>query len=151
MLLGIVLSPARAGSTGETAMQTAKDPSSCISCITPASCWTGTARPSTWTRPKRVALYKGLGAPDLILITHAHGDHLSPATLDALDTSKAIVVMPRSVADKIGDRYGKSQLIMANGDRTEQGRPRHPRRADVQPHASAPEISIRGAGATATC
>jgi L-ascorbate metabolism protein UlaG (beta-lactamase superfamily) len=61
-------------------------------------------------------LYKGLGAPDLILITHAHGDHLSPSTLAGLDTRKATVVMPQSVADKIGKRFGKAQLIMANGD-----------------------------------
>lgn len=61
-------------------------------------------------------LYKGQGAPDLILITHAHGDHLSPKTLAAIDTSQATVVMPKSVAEQVGKRFGKTQLIMANGD-----------------------------------
>jgi L-ascorbate metabolism protein UlaG (beta-lactamase superfamily) len=61
-------------------------------------------------------VYKGLGAPDLVLITHTHGDHLSPDTLGAIDTSGATLVMPPSVADKIGKRFGKAQLIMANGD-----------------------------------
>lgn len=64
-------------------------------------------------------LYAGQGAPDLILITHAHGDHLSPKTLDSLDTAKASVVMPESVAVKIGERIGKNQLRMANGDNAE--------------------------------
>src|ERR1035437_7341035 len=30
------------------------------------------------------ALYKGLGSPDLILITDIHGDHLDIKTLDAI-------------------------------------------------------------------
>lgn len=63
-------------------------------------------------------LYKGLSAPDLILITHAHGDHLDPTALAAIDTSKATIVMPQSVADKIGTHFGKTQHIMANGDST---------------------------------
>ncbi len=62
------------------------------------------------------ALYKGQGAPDLILITHAHGDHLSPETLRGIDTHKAAMVMPQSVADRIGTQVGRTRLIMANGD-----------------------------------
>lgn len=64
-------------------------------------------------------LYKNLGTPDLILITHPHHDHLSPETLAALDTSRATVVMPKSVADEIGNRFGKAQVILANGDSTD--------------------------------
>lgn len=60
--------------------------------------------------------YADLGQPDLILLTHPHGDHLDPDTLDALETGQATVVMPQSVADEIGDDYGKTQRIMANGD-----------------------------------
>lgn len=62
------------------------------------------------------SLYKDLDAPDLVLITHAHGDHLAPETLAAIDTSQAIFVVPQSVADKIGKRFGKSRHIMANND-----------------------------------
>lgn len=63
-----------------------------------------------------VDLYAGQGAPDLILITHAHGDHFSMQTLNSLDTSKAVVVMPQSVAEKAGKHVGKSLRVMANGD-----------------------------------
>lgn len=60
--------------------------------------------------------YAGLPAPDMILITHAHGDHLSPSTLAGLDTHKAIVVEPPSVAEQLGSAYGKTQHVMVNGD-----------------------------------
>ena len=62
------------------------------------------------------ASYKGLGAADLILITHAHSDHFSPSTLAGLDTHKATVVEPQAVADKLGATVGKAQHVMANGD-----------------------------------
>lgn len=106
----------RAASAGETAIQTDHGPVT-LHIIHHASFvldWNGK---TIYVDPTGSGdLYKGLGAPDLILITHAHGDHLSPKTLGAIDTSKAIVVMPPSVADKIGHRFGTSQLIMANGD-----------------------------------
>jgi len=63
------------------------------------------------------ARYRGLGAPDVILITHAHPDHLSPETLAALDTHHATVVMPASVETRIRHRYGDAWVVMANGDR----------------------------------
>lgn len=63
-----------------------------------------------------VEKYRGLGAPDLILITHAHPDHMSPDTLKGLDTRKAILVEPKSVADKLGTAFGKVRRVMANGD-----------------------------------
>ncbi len=65
------------------------------------------------------APYKEIGPADLVLITHPHGDHLSTDTLDTIDTAGAVVIMPQSVADEIGDTYGKAQRVMANGDTTE--------------------------------
>lgn len=110
---------ARTAETDETALQTSRGPVT-LHIIHHASFvldWNGK---TIYVDPTESGdLYKGLGAPDLILITHAHGDHLSQKTLDAIDTSKAIVVMPQSVADKIGHRYGKSQLIVANDDSAE--------------------------------
>ena len=44
-------------------------------------------------------LYEGRPAPDVILITHPHGDHLSPDTLAALDTRSATFYVPQAVAD----------------------------------------------------
>lgn len=119
-IVSLALPPsARAAGPGETALQTSDGPVT-LHVIHHASFvldWNGK---TIYVDPTESAgVYKGLGAPDLILITHAHGDHLSQATLDVLDTSNAIVVMPQSVADKIGHRYGKVQLIMANGDTTQ--------------------------------
>lgn len=48
---------------------------------------------------------------DIILITHAHPDHLDEATLTKLKTDKTIVIGPQSVADKT-----HVDLIMKNGD-----------------------------------
>lgn len=61
--------------------------------------------------------YTGFGAPDLVLITHAHDDHMSPQTLAGLDLARATLVEPRSVADALGRTYGKARHVMANGDR----------------------------------
>ncbi|NDV02813.1 MBL fold metallo-hydrolase [Pseudoroseicyclus tamaricis] len=44
------------------------------------------------------ALYDGLPAPALILITNAHGDHLEPETLTALAGPATQIVAPASVA-----------------------------------------------------
>lgn len=62
--------------------------------------------------------YQGLGTPDIIFITHAHGDHLDTDTLKGLKTSGTTLVMPQSVADKIDMPLGKSRLILANGEKS---------------------------------
>lgn len=62
--------------------------------------------------------YQGLGTPDIIFITHAHGDHLDTDTLKGLKTSDTTLVMPQSVADKIDTPLGKSRLILANGEKS---------------------------------
>src|SRR3954451_4000979 len=38
------------------------------------------------------ALFFGLSAPDIILITDIHGDHFDTATLNAINTKKAVLV-----------------------------------------------------------
>src|SRR3954471_14416456 len=45
--------------------------------------------------------FKGLAAPDLILVTDIHGDHFDPKTIEAINTNKASVVMPQAVAEKM--------------------------------------------------
>lgn len=54
--------------------------------------------------------------PDLILITHAHGDHLNPETLNGLDTNEATFIVPQSVADEMDQQYQDQLMIMANDD-----------------------------------
>jgi L-ascorbate metabolism protein UlaG (beta-lactamase superfamily) len=45
--------------------------------------------------------FKGLAAPNLVVITDIHGDHLDTATIKALNTADAILVVPQAVADKL--------------------------------------------------
>ncbi|GAB3684913.1 MBL fold metallo-hydrolase [Salinisphaera aquimarina] len=116
LLGGLTATAVLAQSADETALQTADGPLA-LHPVEHASFvmhWNGH---TIYVDPVGAAQqYDGLGAPDLVLITHAHGDHLSPDTLAALDTQNAIVVMPQSVADKLDTEYGKSRLIMANDD-----------------------------------
>ena len=65
--------------------------------------------------------FKGLAAPDMILITDIHGDHLSPQTIDVVNTAHAVLVVPQAVADKLPVTTDKSKLvILKNGDKTNQ-------------------------------
>src|SRR5680860_1154010 len=64
--------------------------------------------------------FEGLDKPDLILITHAHGDHLSIETLNALDTKNAKLIVPQSVADELPEKYAGRVVILANDETTQQ-------------------------------
>ena len=107
---------ASAAPQGETAAQTAKG-SITLYPIQHASFvleWNGQ---TIYVDPTQGAdAYAGLGTADIVLLTHAHGDHLDRETLGGLDLRRALVVMPQSVADEIGDDYGYAQTIMDNGE-----------------------------------
>lgn len=65
--------------------------------------------------------FKGMTAPDIILLTDIHGDHFDPKTIDAVNTAKAVIVAPQAVADKLPTTTDKSKLvILKNGDKTTQ-------------------------------
>ncbi|HWY09810.1 MAG TPA: MBL fold metallo-hydrolase, partial [Bacteroidia bacterium] len=55
--------------------------------------------------------YAGLAAPDLILITDIHPDHLNPETLKIIETSKATFIVPQAVADQLPDNL-KSKAVV---------------------------------------
>lgn len=57
-------------------------------------------------------------APDIILISDVHGDHMHRETLDSLKADSAIVVAPAVVADQIKDIFNNIQ-ILHNGDEKE--------------------------------
>jgi L-ascorbate metabolism protein UlaG (beta-lactamase superfamily)/acetyl esterase/lipase len=59
--------------------------------------------------------YKGMDLPDLILITHIHQDHLDTATLNAINTSKAKLIVPQEVADNLPAQYKDQLTILNNG------------------------------------
>jgi L-ascorbate metabolism protein UlaG (beta-lactamase superfamily) len=61
--------------------------------------------------------YAGLAAPDVILITDIHGDHLDPKTLAGLSTGKALMVVPKAVAEKLPAAYKPQVRILSNGQR----------------------------------
>jgi L-ascorbate metabolism protein UlaG (beta-lactamase superfamily) len=54
-------------------------------------------------------------APDLIVLTDIHGDHFDIETLDSLDTSKAKIILPKAVAEKMPKNYTSQLHILENG------------------------------------
>ncbi|WP_026166491.1 MBL fold metallo-hydrolase [Gracilimonas tropica] len=63
-----------------------------------------------------VSLYAGKPEPDIILITHPHGDHLSPETLGNLDTENVTFIVPKVVAEQMPDEYSDRIDILNNGE-----------------------------------
>lgn len=64
--------------------------------------------------------FKGIASPDIIVITHAHGDHMDIETLQELDTEGTRIIAPESVADELPDNFTDHLIILANGERTDQ-------------------------------
>lgn len=64
----------------------------------------------------QAGLYEDKPAPDAILITHPHGDHLSPETLVSLDTKNATFYVPQAVADQLPEEYLAQTTVIANGE-----------------------------------
>lgn len=60
-------------------------------------------------------------APDLVLVSHIHGDHLSADTLAAVTSAVTPVLAPASVADALGDRAPAGLTILAHGSRFDNG------------------------------
>ncbi|MEX1240989.1 MAG: MBL fold metallo-hydrolase [Cyclobacteriaceae bacterium] len=61
--------------------------------------------------------YKGIAAPDMIVITDIHGDHMNPETLGAIETGKAVFVVPEAVAEQLPEQYKKQCVIIGNGEK----------------------------------
>lgn len=60
--------------------------------------------------------FEGIAAPDLIVITDIHGDHLSIETLAAINAEKAHFVVPQAVADQLPESYKKAITIIGNDE-----------------------------------
>ena len=60
--------------------------------------------------------YADYGAPDLVLITHTHPDHLDSATLAGIDISRAVLVAPQAVADNLGGLSFGEVVVLENDD-----------------------------------
>ena len=61
--------------------------------------------------PTAQGSYTGLPAPDLILITDIHGDHLDPATVAKVKKADTKIVAPAAAAPKLDNA-----IVMANGE-----------------------------------
>ena len=65
--------------------------------------------------------YKGMAAPNIILITDIHGDHFDVKSIDALKTPTTILIVPQAVADKLPEADKNNNLvILKNGASTTQ-------------------------------
>ncbi|MEX2350414.1 MAG: MBL fold metallo-hydrolase [Flavobacteriaceae bacterium] len=62
--------------------------------------------------------FEGKNDPDLILITHQHGDHFHPETLEAVMTNNTKIILPQSVADLLPEDFNKENLIIMANDET---------------------------------
>jgi len=60
-------------------------------------------------------IYTNLKSPDIILITDIHGDHLNLKTLDSINTSNTIFIVPEAVANKLPKKYSSQITILKNG------------------------------------
>ncbi|MBT9394919.1 MBL fold metallo-hydrolase [Hymenobacter sp. NST-14] len=61
--------------------------------------------------------YEGLAAPDVVLITDIHGDHLDTSTLAALPLNQALLLVPQAVADQLPADYRGRVRVLRNGQR----------------------------------
>jgi len=67
-----------------------------------------------------VSKYKGLAAPDLILITDIHGDHMDTSAIAALQKANTVIVAPKAVADMLPAAERKHLVVLNNGGETKQ-------------------------------
>ena len=67
------------------------------------------------------SLYEGLPAPDMILITHQHGDHYNAETLSALVTEDTTLLTNPAVYDMLPEDLKARASSIGNGESTEIG------------------------------
>jgi L-ascorbate metabolism protein UlaG (beta-lactamase superfamily) len=70
--------------------------------------------------PSGAKNFKGMAAPDMVLITDIHGDHFDTAALAALTDAHTILVVPQVVADKMPASVKSKVVVLKNGEHTDQ-------------------------------
>src|SRR5262245_63638520 len=61
--------------------------------------------------------FAGFAAPDVILITDIHGDHLDPATVNKLKKATTTVVAPQATVAQLTGAQIANPVVMNNGDK----------------------------------
>jgi L-ascorbate metabolism protein UlaG (beta-lactamase superfamily) len=75
------------------------------------------APPVSGPKPADItAEYKAVATPDLILITHEHGDHFNVQILEAVVGADTVLVTCQDVADKMPADLKAKTKVMAAGD-----------------------------------
>ncbi len=59
--------------------------------------------------------FTGQPAPDLILITDIHGDHLNVETLQGLNTDETVIIAPLAVAEELPQELKAKTQVLENG------------------------------------
>lgn len=59
------------------------------------------------------------GAPDLVLVTDIHGDHMNADTLKAVAQGETKIVAPQAVAAQLPGELKSKIVVLANGDKKE--------------------------------
>lgn len=60
--------------------------------------------------------YAAFAKPDLVLITHAHGDHFSLKTLEGIQAFQAPTIVTQEVADKWDEKFKEKLIVLGNGE-----------------------------------
>ncbi|QRO02772.1 MBL fold metallo-hydrolase [Archangium violaceum] len=60
--------------------------------------------------------FQGLPAPDVILVTDIHGDHLNADTLTAIVQPETVIVAPQAVRDTLPEALQGATRVLANGE-----------------------------------
>jgi L-ascorbate metabolism protein UlaG (beta-lactamase superfamily) len=75
------------------------------------------APPVSGDKPADItAEYRAVVTPDLILVTHEHGDHFNVPILEAVAGADTVLVTCQDVADKLPADLRAKTKVLANGD-----------------------------------
>lgn len=64
-------------------------------------------------------VYSSFAKPDIVFITHSHGDHLSQTTLEGIHAEGVPFIVPQEVADKLDAKFKTKLHILPNGENLE--------------------------------
>ena len=59
--------------------------------------------------------FKDFDKPEIVVITHAHGDHMNKETLEGIDLSNAELIAPESVTSELTELKFRKVTSMSNG------------------------------------